>query len=156
MRRSFGGIQAVSVDHLEVQRGAITALIGPNGAGKTTFFNLLTGFDKPDAGRVEFDGQTATGQPSYTLAAKGMVRTFQLTKVLAKMSVLDNMMLAAQHQTGESMWRGLLQGWRRQEAERADRRRRGARALQHGPHAGRVRRRAVGRAAQAARDGPAR
>ncbi len=116
VRRSFGGIQAVSVDHLEVQRGAITALIGPNGAGKTTFFNLLTGFDKPDAGRVDFEGEMATGQPSYTLAAKGMVRTFQLTKVLAKMSVLDNMMLAAQHQTGESMWRGLLQGWRGQEA----------------------------------------
>jgi neutral amino acid transport system ATP-binding protein len=116
VRRSFGGIQAVAVEHIEVQRGAITALIGPNGAGKTTFFNLLTGFDRPDTGRVDFDGQVASGQPSYALASKGMVRTFQLTKVLAKMSVLQNMMLAAQEQTGESMWRGLLQGWRGQEA----------------------------------------
>ncbi len=117
VRRSFGGIQAVSVDHLEVQRGAITALIGPNGAGKTTFFNLLTGFDKPDTGTSSSRARWRRGQPSYTLAAKGMVRTFQLTKVLAKMSVLDNMMLAAQHQTGESMWRGLLQRWRGQEAD---------------------------------------
>jgi len=114
--RTFGGLRAVSVDHLEVQRGAITALIGPNGAGKTTFFNLLTGFDKPERGHVVFDGEPASGQASYTLASKGMVRTFQLTKVLAKMSVLDNMMLAAQEQSGESMWRGLLRGWGSQEA----------------------------------------
>jgi len=117
VERTFGGIRAVSVDHLEVQRGAITALIGPNGAGKTTFFNLLTAFDRPDHGNVVFDGQPASGQPSYALASKGMVRTFQLTKVLAKMSVLDNMMLAAQAQTGESMWRGLLHGWRGQESD---------------------------------------
>ena len=138
--RTFGGIRAVSVDHLEVQRGAITALIGPNGAGKTTFFNLLTGFDKPDTGAVMFDGQTASGEASYTLASKGMVRTFQLTKVLAKMSVLDNMMLAAQEQTGESMFRGLVRKWTGQERDVRAQRPRGARALQHGAHAGRVRR----------------
>ncbi len=113
--RSFGGLRAVDVGHVEIQRGAITALIGPNGAGKTTFFNLLTNFDKPDQGTVVFDGMETSGVRSHELAAKGMVRTFQLTKVLAKMSVLDNMMLAAQHQTGESMWRGLLNGWRSQE-----------------------------------------
>ncbi len=117
--RTFGGIRAVSVDHLEVQRGAITALIGPNGAGKTTFFNLLTGFDKPNSGTVVFDGQPASGEASYTLASKGMVRTFQLTKVLAKMSVLDNMMLAAQEQSGESMFRGLVRKWTRAGARRA-------------------------------------
>ncbi len=115
--RSFGGLRAVDVDHIEIQRGAITALIGPNGAGKTTLFNLLTNFDSPDGGRITFDGTETTGVRSHALAAKGMVRTFQLTKVLAKMSVLDNMMLAAQGQTGESMWRGLLNGWKPQEAE---------------------------------------
>ncbi|HEY3484589.1 MAG TPA: ABC transporter ATP-binding protein [Ilumatobacteraceae bacterium] len=115
--RTFGGLRAVSVEHLEVQRGAITALIGPNGAGKTTFFNLLTGFDEPDHGRVEFDGEVASGQRPFVLAQKGMVRTFQLTKVLAKMTVLDNMMLAAQEQSGESMWRGFLRGWRGQETD---------------------------------------
>jgi branched-chain amino acid transport system ATP-binding protein len=115
--RSFGGLRAVDVDHLEVQRGAITALIGPNGAGKTTFFNLLTQFDTPDQGTVMFDGTRTTGVPSHELATRGMVRTFQLTKVLAKMTVIDNMKLAAQEQTGESMWKALLNGWRGQERE---------------------------------------
>jgi neutral amino acid transport system ATP-binding protein len=115
--RHFGGLRAVDVEHVEVQRGAITALIGPNGAGKTTFFNLLTNFDEPDRGSVVFDGQPATGVKSHLLAARGMVRTFQLTKVLAKMSVLDNMMLAAQEQRGESMWRGLIGGWGHQETD---------------------------------------
>ncbi len=113
--RSFGGLRAVDVDHVEIQRGAITALIGPNGAGKTTFFNLLTNFDTPDTGKVFFDGEDTTGVRSHELAARGMVRTFQLTKVLAKMSVIDNMKLAAQHQAGESMWRALANGWRGQE-----------------------------------------
>jgi neutral amino acid transport system ATP-binding protein len=115
VERSFGGLRAVAVERVEIQRGAITALIGPNGAGKTTFFNLLTNFDTPDRGSVVFDGETTSGVKSHTLAAKGMVRTFQLTKVLAKMSVLDNMMLAAQNQSGEVMRRGILSGWRRQE-----------------------------------------
>jgi neutral amino acid transport system ATP-binding protein len=115
--RSFGGLRAVDVDHVEIQRGAITALIGPNGAGKTTFFNLLTHFDTPDTGTVRFDGEDTAGVQSHELAARGMVRTFQLTKVLAKMPVIDNMMLAAQAQTGESMWKALLNGWRDQERE---------------------------------------
>jgi neutral amino acid transport system ATP-binding protein len=115
--RTFGGLRAVDVERLEIQRGAITALIGPNGAGKTTCFNLLTNFDKPDTGVVRFNGQDTTGVRSHELAAMGMVRTFQLTKVLAKMSVLDNMMLAAQKQSGEAMRRGLFAGWRRQERE---------------------------------------
>jgi ABC-type branched-subunit amino acid transport system ATPase component len=114
--RAFGGIRAVDVDRLEVQRGAITALIGPNGAGKTTLFNLLTGFDKPDSGVVTFDGEPASDTPSYQLATKGMVRTFQLTKVLARMTVIDNMMLAGQGQSGESMFRGLIRQWGGQEA----------------------------------------
>jgi neutral amino acid transport system ATP-binding protein len=113
--RSFGGLRAVDVQHVEIQRGAITALIGPNGAGKTTFFNLLTNFDKPDTGRVIFDGEATNGVRSHELASRGMVRTFQLTKVLAKMPVIDNMLLAAQGQSGESMWRALANGWRGQE-----------------------------------------
>ncbi len=115
--KRFGGLVAVDVDHLEVQRGAITALIGPNGAGKTTFFNLLTSFDKANSGRVTLDGADISGVASYKLAKRGMVRTFQLTKALSRMTVLDNMKLGATGQVGESFVKALLPVWGRQEAE---------------------------------------
>jgi len=118
MHRSFGGLVAVDVERLEVQRGAITALIGPNGAGKTTFFNLLTGFDRPDGGTSVFDGMPMTGLPPHRIARAGMVRTFQLTKALGKMSVLDNMKLAAGHQVGERLLAApLRRTWLHQERE---------------------------------------
>ncbi|MCU1693831.1 MAG: transporter ATP-binding protein [Frankiales bacterium] len=114
--RRFGGLTAVEVGHLEVQRGAITALIGPNGAGKTTFFNLLTGFDKPDEGSWTFEGKALSGVPAYQVARRGMVRTFQLTKALSKMTVLDNMRLGATGQRGENFFRALVPGlWRSQQ-----------------------------------------
>jgi branched-chain amino acid transport system ATP-binding protein len=116
VKRRFGGLLAVDVAHLEVQRGAITALIGPNGAGKTTFFNVLCGFDRPDAGSWTFRGERANGVPSHRLAGLGMVRTFQLTKVLSKLSVLDNMMLAAPRQDGERLAFSVMRGrWRERE-----------------------------------------
>lgn len=116
--RTFGGLTAVDIDHLEVQRGAITALIGPNGAGKTTLFNLLTGFDKPDTGHTTLDGDSIDGVAPYRLAARGMVRTFQLTKALAKLTVIENMKLGATNQVGESFLKALVPPlWRRQEAE---------------------------------------
>jgi branched-chain amino acid transport system ATP-binding protein len=124
VRRTFGGLTAVDVDHLEVQRGVITALIGPNGAGKTTFFNLLTNFDEPDAGTRRFDGNDLDGVPAHKVANLGMVRTFQLTKSLSKMSVIENMRLGATHQKGETLWRSLIPSlWRAEEranTERAD------------------------------------
>ena len=118
VRRQFGGIVAVDVDHIEVQRNSITALIGPNGAGKTTFFNLLTGFDKADEGEWSFDGKHMRGVAPHKTAALGMVRTFQLTKSLTKLPVIENMKLGATGQRGEKIWNGLIPGmWRRQEAE---------------------------------------
>ncbi|GAA1777738.1 ABC transporter ATP-binding protein [Streptomonospora arabica] len=101
IRRSFGGLTAVDVEHLEVQRGTITALIGPNGAGKSTLFNLLTGFDRADAGEWSFQGRRLNGIPGHKVARRGMVRTFQLTKALTRLTVLENMLLAAPGQTGE-------------------------------------------------------
>ena len=101
--RKFGGLTAVDVKHLEVQRGVITALIGPNGAGKTTFFNLLTGFDRPDTGSWSFKGKSLSGVPAYKVARMGMVRTFQLTKVLSKLTVMENMRVGATGQKGESL-----------------------------------------------------
>jgi len=118
VRRRFGGLTAVDVEHLEVQRGAITALIGPNGAGKTTFFNLLTGFDKPDTGRWTFDGIDLMGVPAHKVARHGMVRTFQLTKSLARLSVLENVKLGATEQRGERIFASLVRPlWKAQEAE---------------------------------------
>src|SRR3546814_2160051 len=95
--RRFGGLTAVDVDHVEIQRGAITALIGPNGAGKTTFFNLLTGFDKPDSGLWKFNGDDISKLAPHKVARKGMVRTFQLTKSLARMTVLENLQIGRAH-----------------------------------------------------------
>ena len=115
--RRFGGLIAVDVGHLEVQRGIITALIGPNGAGKTTFFNLVTGFDDPDEGEWSFDGTSMDGLPTYKVARRGMIRTFQLTKSLSKLSVMENMKLGAQRQKGENFFVALSQTWSRQEKE---------------------------------------
>jgi neutral amino acid transport system ATP-binding protein len=115
--RRFGGLKAVDVDHLEVQRGLITALIGPNGAGKTTFFNLLTGFDQPDEGQWVFDGKEMSGTPAHKVARSGMVRTFQLTKSLARLTVIENMKLGATGQRGERLLPSLIRPmWREQEA----------------------------------------
>jgi neutral amino acid transport system ATP-binding protein len=100
--RQFGGLTAVDVEHVEVQRGTITALIGPNGAGKTTFFNLLTGFDKPNTGDWSFNGTSLKNVSPHRVARRGMVRTFQLTKVLSKLTVLENMRLGATGQRGEA------------------------------------------------------
>jgi neutral amino acid transport system ATP-binding protein len=113
--RTFGGLTAVDVGHLEFQRGAITGLIGPNGAGKTTLFNLLTGFDKADTGDWTFDGTRLNGMSPHRVARGGVVRTFQLTKALAKLTVLDNMRLGAPGQTGESFFGALFTPWARQE-----------------------------------------
>jgi branched-chain amino acid transport system ATP-binding protein len=117
VRRNFGGVTAVDVQHLEVQRGSITALIGPNGAGKTTLFNLLTGFDTPDTGEWMFDSRNLKKVVAHKTASLGMVRTFQLTKSLTKLSVIENMKLGATHQIGEKWWNGLLPfRYRKQEA----------------------------------------
>ena len=114
--RRFGGLTAVDVGHVEIQRGVITALIGPNGAGKTTFFNLLTGFDEPDEGTWSFEGQRLNGRSAYKVARLGMVRTFQLTKVLSRLTVMENMRLGATGQSGESLFQAMFAPlWRPQE-----------------------------------------
>ena len=124
VRRQFGGLVAVDVEHVEVQRGSITALIGPNGAGKTTFFNLLTGFDSPDKGDWLFNGSSLRKVRAHRIAHEGMVRTFQLTKALSRLTVIENMRLGATGQSGENVFKAILPFlWRGQEkdiTERAD------------------------------------
>ncbi len=116
--RRFGGLVAVDVDHVEIQRGVITALIGPNGAGKTTLFNLLTNFDSPDTGTRVFNDRNIDKVPAHRIAGHGMVRTFQLTKALSKMTVIENMKLGATEQRGESLFSSIFPFlWRKQERE---------------------------------------
>ncbi len=103
VKRVFGGLTAVDVDQLQVQRHGITALIGPNGAGKTTLFNLLTCFDTAQEGSWKFNGTEISKLGPHKVAKLGMVRTFQLTKSLYRLSVMDNMRLAATGQRGESL-----------------------------------------------------
>ncbi|MFY1620970.1 ABC transporter ATP-binding protein [Micromonospora sp. WMMD736] len=122
MSRSFGGLKAVDVEHLEIERGCITGLIGPNGAGKTTFFNLLTGFDQHDTGSWTLDGREMGRLHPHRVARRGVVRTFQLTKALARMSVLDNVRLGAADQSGERILKSLFRfTWRGQEREVTER-----------------------------------
>jgi len=125
LRKTFGGIVAVSDVSFEIERGTLTGLIGPNGAGKSTTFNLITGFHDPDGGTVRFNGEDVTGLAPNRLADRGLVRTFQIARELSEMTVLENMMLAPKGQLGESAIRSVLPGLRgevvAQEEEMLDR-----------------------------------
>lgn len=106
--KSFGGLKAVDSMDVDVREGSLTGIIGPNGAGKTTFFHLLGGFYVPDEGEILFDGHDVTRLPAYRRARRGLARTFQLTRALARMTVKENLMLAPDGQSGERVWAPLL------------------------------------------------
>lgn len=106
--RHFGGLAALDGATLDVQEGSVTALIGPNGAGKTTLFNVISGFHRPERGQIRFRGRRIDGRSRHAIARSGLARTFQLTKALTRMSVLDNMLLAAPGHPGEHLWRVYL------------------------------------------------
>lgn len=116
--KDFDGLRAVDGASFHVERGSITALIGPNGAGKTTMFDLLSGFARLDGGTIRFAGRSIGGMAPHRIARLGLVRTFQLTRVLAGMSVMDNMLLAAPSQPGEHL-PSLILGPRRARAAEA-------------------------------------
>jgi neutral amino acid transport system ATP-binding protein len=103
--KHYGGIAAVDGATLDVEQGSITGLIGPNGAGKTTLFNIVSGFRRPERGSVTFAGRRIEKRSADRVARLGLVRTFQHTKALTRMTVLDNMKLAAPEQPGERLWR---------------------------------------------------
>lgn len=107
LTKAFRGFVAVDQVNLQVQRGHIHALIGPNGAGKTTCFNLLTKFLTPTRGQIIFDGQEITGDQPADIARKGIIRSFQISAVFPQLSVLDNVRIALQRNTGLSFhfWR---------------------------------------------------
>ena len=103
--RSFGGIRAVDGASFDVAAGSLTALIGPNGAGKSSLFNVVSGFLRAERGTVRFRGQAIHRRPPHRIARFGLVRTFQTPRALTKMSVLENVLLAAPHNRGERLGR---------------------------------------------------
>jgi neutral amino acid transport system ATP-binding protein len=123
--KSFGGLRAVNNAQIQVQPGSITGLIGPNGAGKTTLFNLLSNFIRPDRGDVIFDGEPIHHLQPHQIALQGCVRTFQVARVLSRLSVLENMLLAAQKQTGENF----IQLWFQQQQVKQEERENRERAM---------------------------
>lgn len=105
--KAFGGIQALDMCSISVEQGAIMGLIGPNGSGKTTLFNVMTGYERVDSGQVRFQEQTITNAPPDKVFRLGIGRTFQLTRIFPRLTVLENMHVAVQRNT----MKGLLSRW---------------------------------------------
>lgn len=116
--KSFKRMMAVDQCSLGVTKGTITALIGPNGAGKTTLFNLISGFHKPDTGRVFLKGSRIDGLRPDKIFHKGLIRTFQISRELEKMTLLENLMLVPSGQEGEWIWNAWFRPWRVRAQER--------------------------------------
>lgn len=121
MFKNFGGVRAVNNAYINVPQGTITGLIGPNGAGKTTLFNLLANFIVPDRGEVIFNQEKIDHLSPHKIAQKGFIRTFQVARVLSRLSVLENMLLATQTQTGENFLKLWFQGQKIRQEERENR-----------------------------------
>ena len=119
VEKRYGGVRAVDGASLSVERGSITALIGPNGAGKSTLFDVVSGFERADGGAIRLDGRSIFRLPAFAIARRGLVRTFQMTKTLNVMTVLDNMLLAAPDHPGERLSTWILRPWaaRRRESD---------------------------------------
>ena len=117
LHRSFGGVTAVDHASVEVLEGRINGLIGPNGSGKTTFFNLVTGMIRPDAGSVVYRDREMARRKPHDIALAGIGRTFQVTRVFPRMSVLENMLVALRRGGIGSLLRNAVHG---AEAERAE------------------------------------
>jgi ABC-type branched-subunit amino acid transport system ATPase component len=97
LTKRYGGIRAVDACSFDVQEGSITALIGPNGAGKSTVFNIITGLVRPDSGRVLLRGREMTGRPPHQILGLGLARTFQLPRICANLTVLENVVLSRRY-----------------------------------------------------------
>ena len=108
LKKSFGGLKAVDVQSLNLNTNELTSIIGPNGAGKTTFFDLISGFQDSDEGKVYLNDKNITRSQPYSIARLGMIRTFQLTKVFDRMTVLENMMFSASTVNNDSFIRSLI------------------------------------------------
>jgi branched-chain amino acid transport system permease protein len=126
LHRQFGGVHAVNGASFHVPPGQITGLIGPNGAGKSTALNVIAGALKPTAGKISYRDQDITGLPAYKVARRGIIRTFQISSEFAALTVLENLLVAAPSQRGETLWQAALgkRYWRPQERAMVQRARR--------------------------------
>jgi branched-chain amino acid transport system ATP-binding protein len=121
LTKRFGGLIAVNEVSLTARRGLITLLIGPNGCGKTTLVNTITGYYKPDEGRVVFEGDDITGMPPHKTYKKGLVRTFQIPSPFLRLSVLENLLVASRGNPGENLTKHIFKGsWEKFENEQVD------------------------------------
>jgi ABC-type branched-subunit amino acid transport system ATPase component len=119
--KSYGGVHAVRDCTLSVARGSITGLIGPNGAGKSTLVNLVSGFQKPDSGRIRFGGDEVQGKPMHRISRLGLMRTFQSPREWPALTVMENMLLAAPAGGRDALWRAYFQHAQLKAAEAEDR-----------------------------------
>ncbi len=119
LHRSYGGVAAVAGASFDVAAGSMTALIGPNGAGKTTAFDLISGFLRPHAGAILYREHPIGGLAPERIAGLGLVRTFQLTRIFNVMTVLENMLVAAQGNRGERLSQVLLRPLRAKRGDHA-------------------------------------
>jgi len=108
LKKSFGGLKAVDVQELSFKEGELTSIIGPNGAGKTTFFDLISGFQNADSGDILLNENNISNSQPYKIARMGMVRTFQLTKVFDRMTVLENLLFSGSEVNNDSFLRSIL------------------------------------------------
>tara|TARA_Y200000002_G_scaffold182784_1_gene150856 strand:+ start:1407 stop:2165 length:759 start_codon:yes stop_codon:yes gene_type:complete len=108
LRKSFGGVKAVDISDLSFELNQLTSIIGPNGAGKTTFFDLISGFTEGDEGKVFLNEKNITNSQPFSIARQGMIRTFQLTKVFDRMTVIENMMFSGSNIKNDSLFRSLM------------------------------------------------
>ncbi|MDQ6675041.1 MAG: ATP-binding cassette domain-containing protein [Chloroflexota bacterium] len=108
LQYAFGGLKAVNGSSFSIERGWINALIGPNGAGKTTLINVISGALRAQAGRVRFEGTNITGWPSHRVAGRGLIRTFQISRELGGMTVLENMLVPPPRQAGERLFNAMF------------------------------------------------
>ena len=108
LQKSFGGLKAVDVNELTFMEGQLTSIIGPNGAGKTTFFDLISGFQNADSGEVFLNEKNISSSQPYKIARMGMVRTFQLTKVFDRMTVMDNLLFSGSDINNDSFLNSII------------------------------------------------
>lgn len=118
VRKNFGGIAALNGINMDVERGKMTMLIGPNGSGKTTLINVVSGFYKPDEGKILLYNKDITGQPPNKVSKEGLARTFQIPAPFKKLSVMENLLIADDSNPGESFLKAPFKRvWQKKEAE---------------------------------------